>query len=47
MVLPLKSEKRVMGIMNLAALQTSPVRFDRKNLNLMNRLLDLASVAIQ
>ena len=47
MVLPLKSEERVVGVMNLAALQTSPIRFNQENLNLMNRLLDLASIAIQ
>ena len=47
MVLPLKSEEQVVGIMNLAALETSPIKFNKANLNLMNRLLDLASIAIQ
>jgi len=47
MVLPLKSENDVVGVMNLAALQTSAVKFDKANLNLMNRLAGLASIAIQ
>jgi ligand-binding sensor protein len=47
MVLPFKSEDRVVGIMNLAALQTSPIKFNKENLDLMNRLIDLASIAIQ
>lgn len=48
MVLPLKSEeKQVVGIMNLAALRTSQVKFNKNNLILMGRLLDLASMAIQ
>ncbi len=47
MVLPLKSENRVVGLMNLAALQNSPIKFNKGNLNLMNRLLDLAKIAIE
>jgi ligand-binding sensor protein len=47
MVVPLKTENQVVGVMNLAALQTSPIKFNKSNLSLMNRLLDLASIAIQ
>jgi ligand-binding sensor protein/putative methionine-R-sulfoxide reductase with GAF domain len=46
MVLPLKIENRVVGVMNLGALKTSAVKFDSENLSLMNRLADLATVAI-
>lgn len=47
MVIPLKIEDRVVGVMNIGALNTSLVRFSPNNLKLMNRLLDLASLAIR
>ncbi len=46
MVLPLKIENRIMGVMNLGALKTSAVRFSRDNLSVMHRLIDLASLAL-
>jgi ligand-binding sensor protein len=46
MVLPIKVEKDVLGVMNLGTLKTSAVRFNLDNVRLMNRLIDLASVAI-
>ncbi|MFC1709995.1 GAF domain-containing protein [Candidatus Omnitrophota bacterium] len=46
MVIPLKIENDVVGVMNVGALETSPVRFTQTNLKLMNRLLDLAALAI-
>ena len=45
MVIPLKAENRVMGVMNLGALKTSSVRFNKGNINLMSKLADLATVA--
>ncbi len=46
MVLPIKVEKRVVGVMNLGALQTSPVRFNMDKAQLMNKLIGLVSTAI-
>lgn len=46
MVLPIQAKNRVLGVMNLGALQTSPVRFTAGNMQLMNRLIDLATVAL-
>lgn len=46
MVLPLKIENEVLGVMNLGAFRTSAARFDTENLSVMSRLVDLASTAI-
>lgn len=46
MVLPIKVKNRVMGVMNLASLKTSPTRFSSGNLQVMNRLVGLATVAL-
>jgi len=47
MVVPLKTQDRVVGIMNLAALSTSSVRFNQGNLSIVNKLADLATLAIE
>lgn len=47
MVVPLKTQNRVVGVMNLAALSTSSVRFNQDNLSIVNKLADLATLAIQ
>jgi ligand-binding sensor protein len=47
MVLPLKINNRVLGVMNLAALKTSAIRFSNDSLKLMHKLIDLATVALQ
>ncbi len=47
MVIPFKAEERVAGVMNLGALNTSAVRFSQDNIKLMNKLVDLATVALQ
>lgn len=46
MVIPLKIEEEVVGIMNVGALASSPVRFNEGNLTQMSKLADLASIAI-
>lgn len=46
LILPLKVEDKVMGVMNLSALKTSQVKFNTDNLNLMDRLINLATIAI-
>lgn len=47
MVLPLRVKNQVLGVMNLAASKSSTTaRFNPDNLNLMNKLADLVSVAI-
>jgi ligand-binding sensor protein len=46
MVLPLKIEERIMGVMNLGSLETSTVRFGEDNMLLMHKLVDLATVSI-
>jgi len=47
MVLPLKIENRIMGVVNLGALKSSQVRFNDNSMNLMNRLINLATIAIR
>lgn len=47
MILPIKIEDRVFGVMNLGALRTSPIRFNADNVQLINRLINLATVALQ
>lgn len=46
MVIPLKVEEEVVGIMNVGALAGSPVKFDEEILTQMSKLASLASVAI-
>lgn len=46
MVLPIKVENKVVGVMNLGALKDSSVRFNLDNLGVMNKLIDLVSIAI-
>lgn len=46
MVLPIEVEDKVRGVVNLAALKTSSVRFNVSNLKLMNKLVDLATLAL-
>jgi len=46
MVIPIKIEGKVVGVMNLGALETSTVRFNRDNIAVMHKLIDLVSVAI-
>ena len=46
MVIPIQVKNRVLGVMNLGALQASPIRFTAGNMGLMNRLIDLATVAL-
>lgn len=46
LILPLKVEDKVMGVLNLGALRTSQVKFNADNLNLINRLINLAAIAI-
>lgn len=47
MIVPLKIEERVLGVMNLGTLDTSLVRFSQDNMGLMRKLADLATVAIR
>jgi Nif-specific regulatory protein len=46
MVLPINVERKVMGVMNLGTLKTSTVKFSTDTLQLMSKLIDLATVAI-
>jgi len=46
MVIPLKAQERVVGVMNLGALSTSSVRFGKDSLSLINKLAGLATLAI-
>jgi ligand-binding sensor protein/putative methionine-R-sulfoxide reductase with GAF domain len=46
MIMPIEVEDAVLGIMNLGALQTSAVRFNKDNLQLVNKLIGLATAAL-
>lgn len=46
MVLPINVKDRVMGVVNLGTLRTSSVKFNSNNLKLMNKLIDLTTVAL-
>jgi ligand-binding sensor protein len=46
MVIPLKVEERLLGVMNLGALKTSTVQFNPDSLQLMNKLIGLVTTAI-
>jgi ligand-binding sensor protein/putative methionine-R-sulfoxide reductase with GAF domain len=46
MVIPIEVQDRVIGVMNLGTLKSSTARFDANNLQLMDKLLDLATVAL-
>lgn len=45
MVIPIKVEDKVVGVMNLGALRTSAVRFKVDNVQMMNKLVNLATLA--
>lgn len=47
MVLPIKVNNRVMGVLNLGTLRPSPVRFNLGNIKLISRLIDLSTLALQ
>jgi ligand-binding sensor protein/putative methionine-R-sulfoxide reductase with GAF domain len=47
MVIPINIEERVKGVISLGTLKTSTVRFNNENIQLMNKLIDLATVAFQ
>lgn len=46
MVIPIKTEGRVFGVMNLGALKSSAVSFNRHTVQLIDRLINLATIAI-
>jgi ligand-binding sensor protein len=47
MVLPIKIENKVVGVMNLGALVLSTVRFNTDNIRSMNELIDLAALTLR
>ncbi len=47
MVIPFKVKNSVVGVINLGTLRTSAVRFNAGNLDLVNKLIDLATVALK
>lgn len=47
MVIPLKVENTVLGVMNVGALNTSQIQFGQDNITLMNKLVELATAAIE
>lgn len=46
MVIPLRTKEEVVGVMNIAALEGSEVRFDQDNVDTMSRLAGLVASAI-
>lgn len=46
MIIPLRTEEEVVGVMNIAALEDSEVRFDQDNVDTMSRLAGLVASAI-
>lgn len=46
MVIPIKVENKVLGVMNLGAVRTSEVRFNTNKVNLINSLVGLATIAV-
>lgn len=46
MILPICVEEKVYGVLNLGALEVSPVRFDQDRIQDMNKLIDLATDAL-
>ncbi|MDD5565777.1 MAG: PocR ligand-binding domain-containing protein [Candidatus Omnitrophica bacterium] len=46
MVLPIKLHENVLGVVNLGALQKSPVQFNDADLAMINRLIDLVVTAL-
>jgi transcriptional regulator with GAF, ATPase, and Fis domain len=47
MVIPLRIENRSIGVMNLGTLDSSPARFKREDLKLMQKLVDFTTLAIR
>lgn len=47
MVVPIKLRDRVLGVINLAALRSSSVRFDADNAKMINKLAELTTLALQ
>lgn len=46
MVLPIKTEDKVVGVMNLAALKSSETRFSQENIQAITKLMHLVSASI-
>ncbi len=46
MVIPIKVEDKVWGVVNLGALRTSAVKFNQDNMNVLHKLINLATIAI-
>ena len=46
MVMPIKVEDKVWGVVNLGALRTSAVRFNQDNMDVLHKLINLATIAI-
>ncbi|HOW42821.1 MAG TPA: PocR ligand-binding domain-containing protein [Candidatus Omnitrophota bacterium] len=46
MILPIAADEKVLGVLNLGALEVSPISFDNEKLDAMNKLIDLATDAL-